>query len=82
MRSILIGLVLLVDRLLDFLASQGDAVGRRKREGDVMRLGRSIVAMGPPPTETSGLRVTSSTPGQEEEIGVGEISSLESVARR
>ena len=82
MRSILIGLVLLIDRLLDFLASQGDAAGRRKREGDVRRLRRSNVAMEPPQTERSDLRVMFSTVGQEEETGVGEASSVESVERR
>lgn len=66
---------------MDVLASRGDAAGRRKREDDVKRLGRGIVAMRPPPTERSDRRIKLSTVGVTS-VGVGHASSVGTVERR
>jgi ABC-type multidrug transport system fused ATPase/permease subunit len=77
-----LAVVLLVDRLLDYLAFRSDAAGRQKREsGDVKRLGRGIVAMGPPPVERPDLRVSLSTVGEEDEV-TGEVGSVGTAERR
>ena len=77
-----LAVVLLVDRLLDFLASRSNAAGRRKRESiDDKRLGRGIVAIGPPPVEMSNRRVSLSTVGEKDEV-TGEVRKVGTVEKR
>lgn len=68
--------VLLVDRLLDFLASRSDAAGRRKREnGDVKPLGRGMVTMRRSLVERPDRCVSLSTVGEEGEATVGDVAA-------